>query len=270
MSGSIVIRTRRPPRTSAAVRCPAPWSPRRRHARVRARISSQSTSQIHETSVPSAMRSFRATIVWRSSPAPRASVASASLAPAGFLISSMTAARSASAIRWKRPNAGRKRASPDAMSSSDEPSARATPAAARAFSTLYRPGTASSTRRRAERRAKIERDRLEPSLLDPRGGDRELRARVPAGRAAIVAEMAEPDGLVVVWRAAANAEARVRGVRERSPRERRIVDAVRHAAGVRRRDVGDQGVVGARDQRRLRPEARRPARHRSATASSSP
>src|SRR5580765_6611585 len=69
-----------------------------------ARIGSKSTSQIQETSRPSAIASFNPITTTEGVP-PSTIVRTASFAPAGFLISSIRRLRSPTAIRSKRPRA---------------------------------------------------------------------------------------------------------------------------------------------------------------------
>jgi hypothetical protein len=94
--------------------------------------SSKSTSQIHDTSRPSAIRSFSATTsVLRAGSA--ASVRITSFAPAGFLISSTSAGRPSRSIRSPRPNAAENRPSPSATVAAGIPWAWPIAAAARAL-----------------------------------------------------------------------------------------------------------------------------------------
>src|SRR5512132_3919214 len=93
---------------------------------------SQSTSQIHETSRPSAIASFSASTASLGAP-PATSVRTASFAPAGFFTSSTSRRLSPIGIRSKRPNAAPKRSSPAAASSSVDPRAVASEAAASAL-----------------------------------------------------------------------------------------------------------------------------------------
>ena len=99
--------------------------------RTRPESSSKSASQIHETSRPSAMRSFSA--IQRSMPSPasrsRASSSSArvrstSLAPAGFLISRIETGLPATSIVSTRPNTARIDSRPERISSSETPERR--------------------------------------------------------------------------------------------------------------------------------------------------
>src|SRR6185437_10892658 len=103
-----------------------------------ARSGSKSTSQIHDTSRPSAIASFNPITTTEGVP-PSTIVRTASFAPAGFLINSIRRLRSPTAIRSKRPNAALKDASPDTISSSEAPTLRPSEAAASALYTLYRP-----------------------------------------------------------------------------------------------------------------------------------
>ena len=89
---------------------------------------SKSTSQIQETSWPSAIASFSA--ITSTGGTPISSVRTTSLAPAGFLMSSRTTDFPPVGIRSKRPNAALKRISPRRTPSSVAPIARHKAAAA--------------------------------------------------------------------------------------------------------------------------------------------
>ena len=90
--------------------------------------SSQSASQTHEMSRPSAVLSFSTPN--RSSCSPSsASVRSTSLAPAGFLTSRIDVGRPPRSSVSARPNAGATARSPAAIASSGAPRARQSAAA---------------------------------------------------------------------------------------------------------------------------------------------
>ena len=96
--------------------------------------------------------------------------------------------------------------------------------------------------------ASVKRDAVEPVELDRARDDVERRPRVPAGRAAVVAEVADVRGGVVVRRPAADAVLRVGRVLERRPRRARIVEA--------------EDAAPRRDPRRARRPADRPRSRR--------
>ena len=96
------------------------------------RRGSKSTSQIHDTSLPSAVASLSATASRRGG-VPASSVRIASFAPAGFLIKSISSVLSPTRMRSKRPKAPANVSSPAAISSSGAWSARASAAAASAL-----------------------------------------------------------------------------------------------------------------------------------------
>ncbi len=81
---------------------------------------------------------------------------------------------------------------------------------------------------------------------------------MPAVRAAVVAEMADVGGGVVVRRAAAQAVLRVGRVLERGARVARVVDPERHATAPGRGQIADLRVVGVHDEQRLGQLPRRP------------
>src|SRR6185369_1388782 len=90
---------------------------------------SKSTSQIHETSRPSAISSFSAASRRTGAPA-STSVRTTSFAPAGFLTRRSRTVRSPAVMRSKRPNAARKRANPASTSFSPAPRTRESEVAA--------------------------------------------------------------------------------------------------------------------------------------------
>ena len=149
----------------------------------------------------------------------------ASFAPAGFLISSISSGRSPTAIRSNRPNAAEKRSSPAAISVERHARARARARLRRRRCRRCRgPGSASSTR--ADPSGVVERERraVEAVQLDLARGDVERRPRVAAVRAAVVAEVPDVRGRVVVGRAAARGSTSSRrraGARARAARGRR-------------------------------------------------
>ena len=124
---------------------------------------------------------------------PSTSVRTASFAPAGFLISSISSARSPTAIRSKRPNAAAKPLEPAPRSR------RATrPSASRERRRGDRVVDVVEPRQPQARRARVpsgvasvKATPVEPAQLDLARRDVERRPRVAAGRAAVVAEMAD-------------------------------------------------------------------------------
>ena len=121
-------------------------------------------------------------------------------------------------MRSKRPNAPPKLSRPATISSSDAPSASASDAAAARCRRCRARAARSRTRRVALRRRQQERDGLEPVQLELTRRDVERRPCVPARGAAVVAEVADVGGRVLVRRPAADAPLRVRGVLEARPR----------------------------------------------------
>ena len=111
------------------------------------------------------------------------------------------------------------------------------------------PGSASSTRRVPPGVTRSKDDALEPVQLDGAADDVERRPRVPAGGAAVVAEVADVRRRVLVRRAAAQAVLRVGGVLERRPGEPRIVEPEDGRRVVCAREVGDLRVVAVHDER---------------------
>ena len=82
----------------------------------------------------------------------------------------------------------------------------------------------------------------------------EGRPGVPAGRAAVVTEVADVGGGVVVGRPAANAVLRVGGVLQRGPGLLGVVQPEGHRAGRARCEIAHDGVVRIHDNGRPAPE----------------
>ena len=191
---------------------------------------SKSTSQIQETSRPSAIASLSATTSVGGTP-PLSSVRIASFAPAGFLISSMSTRRPSTSMRSKRPKAARNAASPSTISSSAVPRARQRLRRRERVVDVVEPRQRQPQPVLLRARDEVEARRLEPVQLDPARRHVELRAGVPARWAAVVAEMPDVGGGVGVRRAATQAVLRVGGVLQRRARYARVVDAVPDGAG---------------------------------------
>ena len=214
------------------------------------RSGSKSTSQIHETSCPSAIASLSATT--RTGGTPVSSVRTTSFAPAGFLMRRRTTDLPPAGIRSKRPNAALNRSSPARTSSSDAPTASASAAAVGRVVDVVEPGQAELHARRTVRRHEVEARRLEAAELDVARGDVELGAAVPADRAAVVAEVTDVRGRELVRRAAANAVLRVGGVLQLRAGMSWIVEPEANRTWPSVGEVRDDGVVRVDDERRLR------------------
>src|SRR5262249_35369477 len=99
-----------------------------------------------------------------------------------------------------------------------------------------------------------ERNRLEPARLDLASDHVEGWTRVSAGLAAIRPEVPDVRRVVRVGMPAAKAVLRVRGMLERRPGMRRVVDAEADDAGAVAPEVGDERVVRVQSERRCRVE----------------
>ena len=186
------------------------------------------------------------------------SVRTASFAPAGFLISSISSRRSPTAIRSKRPNAAEKRSSPATTSSSGslerERERRRRERVVDVVEPRQREPDAAEPPRQLER----ERDAVEPvAARSSRAANVERRPRVPAARAAVVAEVADVGGCVLVAASPqTHAVRRVGGVLERRPRERAGRRAPKTTAGLGAAgEVADERVVAVHDEQRRRASA---------------
>ncbi len=120
--------------------------------------------------------------------------------------------------------------------------------------------SASSTRARSRRRDEIERDPLEAVQLDRAGRDVERGPRVAAVRAAVVAEVPDVGGAVVIGRPAADAVLRVGRVLERRAGEARVVEAEDDECARASASEPTLRIVAVHDEDGRRPAAPRPPR----------
>ena len=176
----------------------------------------------------------------------------ASFAPAGFLISSISRRRSPTAIRSKRPNAALKRSSPATISSSDAPSAprergggervvdvveaRHAQARRRARPRACRAGTRRTRARRARSRARRRRAAAARARSSGSGSRRDGRRTPPRTRTA------SPQRTQYFESAACWSD---------GPRAARVVDAEDDRAGAVARELADLRVVAVHDERRV-------------------
>jgi hypothetical protein len=103
----------------------------------------------------------------------------------------------------------------------------------------------------AVRSAEVEGHPVQPGELDPSRHDVKRRARVPAGRAAVVTEVAHVGGRIFVRRSAEHAVLRVRRVLKRRSRLARVVDAEGDRAVPLAGEVADLRVVSIDDEHRV-------------------
>ncbi len=238
-------------RRRTAARAPLRGCRWRRAARGRATSGSKSTSQIHETSRPSAMSSLSATTA-TCGDAPSTRVRTASFAPAGFFTSSIRRRRSPIAIRSKRPNAAEKRPRPRADVCRRDTECEAERRGRECVVDVVEPRQAQLDPRFAGRGSQREGGSVEAAQLDLARRHVERRSGVAAVRAAVVAEMADVGGRVHVRRPAAEAVLRVGRVLERGSRLRGVVDPERERPRAVAAEVADLRVVAVDDERRLR------------------
>ena len=146
--------------------------------------------------------------------------------------------RSPAVMRSKRPNAARKRARPGL----DVVEARAENEGERSRSEgvvdVVEPGEGEGHAARPFRGDEVEGRALEARELDRPRSHVERRPGLVAARAAVVAEMADVRGRVVVGRPARAAVLRVGGVGEAVARDRGVVDPEPERLGAAARDVG--------------------------------
>ena len=201
---------------------------------------------------------------------PSTSVRTTSFAPAGFLTSSSRSACRPAAMRSKRPKAAPKRPSPATISSSGRAERVRERRRAEGVVDVVETGQRELDASRPAGEHEVEGDPLEPVQLEVAGDDVERRPRVAAGGAAVVAEMADVGGGVVVRGPAADAVLRVGRVLERRV-ERRAGRRGRRRSGCAPSEVADLRVV-ARSATSAVPSgsAATASRQRSATSSSSP
>ena len=175
--------------------------------------------------------------------------------------------RSPIAIRSKRPNAGRKALQPGARSRrASTPSASASAAAReRVVDVVEARAAPSSTRRVPSGVTSSNETLVEAVQLDLARDDVERRPRVPAGGAAVVAEVPDVGRRVVVRRPAADAPLRVGRVLELGERVARVVEP--EARSLRRARARGRRPAGRRRSRRARRRAEaRDARSRQRSA----
>jgi hypothetical protein len=101
---------------------------------------------------------------------------------------------------------------------------------------------------RAVRSLELERRRAQPVELDSRRADLERRARVPAGGAAVVTEMADVRRDELVRTPAADAIAGIGRVLERRAGMTRVVDAVDERSGTLTGQVAYLRIVAVDDE----------------------
>ena len=134
---------------------------------------------------------------------------------------------SPTAIRSKRPNAAPNRSRPAADLLQRRPERLRERGRSERVVDVVEAGEGQPKADAPLRRLERERRRLEPVELDLRRPHLQRGPRVAAGRAAVVAEVADVGGREVVGLAAAHAVAGVGGVLERGARVPRVVDPVR-------------------------------------------
>ncbi len=163
-------------------------------------------------------------------------------------------------IRSNRPKAALKRPSPAAISSSVEPSAAGERGGGERVVDVVEAGKRELDPPRALGGDEVEGGPLEPGELDRPSRHLERRPGVAAGGAAVVAEVPDVGGRVLVRRAAPDAVLRVGGVLERRSRDPGVVEAVHGGQAVLRRERSELRVVAVDDERGGRRRARRPPR----------
>ncbi len=183
-------------------------SPETMTSPARSSSGSKSTSQIHETSCPSAIASLSATTSTGGTPV--SSVRTTSFAPAGFLIEEeddrLAAGRDPLEAAERRAEALEPGADVLERRADRE---RERGGRDRVVDVVEARAARSSTRVVAGRRHEVEPRRLQPTELDVARGDVELGAAVAARRTAVVAEVTDVRGGEDVRRAAAHAVLRV-------------------------------------------------------------
>ncbi len=153
-------------------------------------------------------------------------------------------------MRSKRPNAAPNRSSPAVISSSDGPEGLRECGGADGVVDVVEPRQRQPDAGAAARRVELEGRAVEAVQLDLTRHDLQRRARVPARRAAVVAEMTDIGRGELVRATAADAVPRVRGVLERRPCLPRVVEPVGDGVLTDVRQVADLRVVPVHDQGR--------------------
>ena len=217
--------------------------------------SSQSASQTHDTSRPSAMRSLR--MPNRSSPSPSsASVRSTSLAPAGFLTSRMDVGAPADLDRLGAAEGGRDGLEPADHDAQRHAEREAQGGGADGVVDVVEAGQRQLDARGPGGRVEREGGGADAAQLDVPRDHRRLGAARAAVRAVVVAEVREIRRVVDVGMAAAAAVLGVGGVLELGMGEPVVVHPEEEHPGCgrstavgRAAEVGDQRVVGVEDER---------------------